>query len=444
MSTDSCPVTGHRGLPPGPRLPRLAQMVLVWGGRVSALRRWRARYGEMFTVREPVGGTVVVVSNPEHIRAVFAGDVEVFRAGEGNRVLATVLGERSVLVLDGAEHRDRRRLMLPAFHGEQVRRQQPMMREVITAELDRWPVGTAFPAHEQTRELTLEIILRTVLGVSEPERLDVLRRMLPPVVDLGPGLMLMVPFPLLRTVGPWRRYWEHKAKVDVLLNAEIRRRLDDPDLDRRQDVLSTLVRRYTAAGVPTQDGELRDQLITLLLAGHETTATALAWCVYLLARNPRAQGELHRSVDAGRTDYAAAVVTEALRVRPVIANVARRLREPSMVGGRLLPAGVAVLPSISLVHHDDRNHPDARVFRPERWLEPAGEQGMVFPFGGGPRRCLGAPFAVAELNLAVEEIGRRFEITPADGKPEKAKMRHITQVPARGALVRLAARHRSR
>ncbi|HET8640914.1 MAG TPA: cytochrome P450 [Pseudonocardiaceae bacterium] len=218
------------------------------------------------------------------------------------------------------------------------------------------------------------------------------------------------------------------------------RRQRDPELARRQDVLSTLVRRYAQVGAATQDGELRDQLITLLLAGHETTATALAWCLYLLARNPQAQRALHASLDAGRTDYAAAVVTEALRVRPVIANVARRLREPTVVGGRLLPAGVAVLPSISLVHLDDGNHPLARKFRPERWLEGAGEQGMVFPFGGGPRRCLGAPFAVAELNLAVAEIGRRFEIAPADGKPEKAKMRHITQVPARGALIRLTAR----
>lgn len=433
-------MTGQEQLPPGPRLPKLAQMVLVWGGRVSALRRWQARYGEMFTVREPVGGTVVVLSNPEHIRAVFASDVEVFRAGEGNRVLAEVLGHRSVLVLDGAEHRERRRLMMPAFHGEQARRQEPMMREVISAELDRWPVGTAFEAHELTRRLTLEIILRSVLGVSEPERLAVLRRMLPPVVDLGPLLMLMVPFPRLRGIGRWRRYWEHKAKVDALLEQEIGRRLDDPDLEHRQDVLSTLVRRYTQAGEATHDGELRDQLLTMLLAGHETTATALAWCLYLLARNPQAQRALQESVDAGRTDYAAAVVTEALRVRPVIANVARRLREPAVVGGRLLPAGVAVLPSICLVHLDDRNHPQARRFRPERWLDRDGEPGMALPFGGGPRRCLGAPFAVTELNLAVAEVGRRFDLQPADDRPERSKMRHVTQVPARGARIRVTRR----
>ena len=314
------------------------------------------------------------------------------------------------------------------------------MREVMAAELDRWPVGPVFAAHERTRELTLEIILRSVLGVSEPGRLDVLRRMLPPVVDLGPRLMLMVPYPWLRRFGRWRRYWEHKAKVDALLAEEITRRLDDPGLAERQDVLSTLVRRYREAGEAAQDGELRDQLITLLLAGHETTATALAWCLYLLARNPDAQRELQESMDAGRRDYAAAVVTEALRVRPVIANVARRLGAPAVVGGRLLPAGVAVLPSMSLVHHDERNHARAREFRPRRWLDGGHQQGMVFPFGGGPRRCLGAPFAVAELNLAVEEIGRRFHVMPADGNPEQARMRHVTQVPAEGARIRLAAR----
>jgi cytochrome P450 len=416
-------------------------MGLVWGNRALTLRRWHERYGEMFTVREPVVGQAVVLSNPEHIRTVFAGDVEVFRAGEGNRRLAMLLGKRSVLVLDGAEHREQRRLLMPAFHGEQVRWQEPMMREVIASELDRWPVGTVFPAHERTRELALEIILRTVVGVNEPDRLDVLRLMLPPIVNIGPKLMLMVPFPRLRRIGPWRRYSEHKVKVDALLTEEIGRRLADPDLARRQDVLSTLVRRYAETERAAQDGELRDQLITLLLAGHETSATALAWCLYLLARDPTTQQELHESVDAGRRDYAAAVVTEALRVRPVIVNVARRLGEPAVVGGRLLPAGITVQPSISLVHHDDRNHPQARQFRPKRWLggTPGEQHGMMFPFGGGPRRCLGAPFAVAELNIAIEEIARRFHVIPA-GRPESPKMRHVTQVPARGARIRLIAR----
>jgi cytochrome P450 family 135 len=450
-------------LPLGPRLPRLVQMVLIWGHTIPTLRRWHARYGDMFTVREPVGGTVVFLADPEHIRAVFggrpkggaepshtvgarpkggAGSVEVFLAGRGNAILAPVLGERSLLVLDGAEHRRRRRLMMPAFHGEQVRRQEAMMREAVGAELDRWPVGRRFAAHRYTRELTLEIILRTVLGVREPERLDRLRRMLPRVVDLGPLLMLMVPFPRLERIGPWRRYWEHKAKVDELLAEEIGRRRRDPNLAERQDVLSTLVRAYDEFGEAAEDGELRDQLITLLLAGHETTATALAWCLELLARNPAAQARLRESVDAGRADYAAAVVSEALRLRPVIANVARVLTEPVVVGGRLLPAGVVVAPSISLVHHDERVHPDARAFRPERWIgEQAAHQGMVLPFGGGPRRCVGAPFAVAELNLAVEEIIRRFRIRPVGARPEGTRVRHITQVPARGARIKLERRH---
>lgn len=443
MSTQSCPVSGTPidGLPPGPRLPRTVQSILIWGFRPAVQRSWRTRYGQMFTVRDRVVGDVVVLSDPELIRQVFAGDPKVFHAGAGNVALRPVLGKRSVLVIDGEQHRRRRRVMLPAFHGEQVRRQESLIREVVDAELDGWPTGTPFAAHPLATQLTLEVILRTVLGVREPARLQLARAALPVVADITPRIMLMWMVPALGRIGPWRRYWQRKRQADALLDQEIALRAADPQLAQRTDVLSTLVRAYQQAGEPTGDGDLREQLITLLIAGHETTATGLAWSLDLLAHNPLVQARLRESVDAGETEYLAASVTEALRVRPVVPNVARRLTEPVVLGGYRLPAGTVVLPSITLVHYSAAQHERPREFRPERWLgAAAARQGMMLPFGGGVRRCLGAPFAVAELSLALAAIVRRFTVTAAAPRPDRVRTRHVTLVPADGARIVLTPR----
>jgi cytochrome P450 family 135 len=424
-------------LPPGPRLPVAVQTWLLRVATPAFLRWCRSRYGDVFTVHDAVGGNQVFLADPEHIRTVFTGDPELMRAGEGNGILGPILGRRSVLLLDGAEHRERRRLMLPAFHGEPVRRQEPLIREVVTTALAGWPVGRAFAAHERTREVALEIILRVVLGTREPE----LRAALPRVVDLSPADLLMIAYPRLTAVGRWRRYWEHKALVHRLLDAEIERRCEDPEPAAREDVLSSLVRAYLAAGEPTDDGDLRDQLITLLLAGHETTATALAWALELLARNPSRQDELAGSVLAGSSEYANAVVTETLRIRPVISLVARHIHRPVRLGDVVVPGGVTLCPAIALVQADGGLHPEPDSFDPRRWLGPdAARQGMVLPFGGGVRRCLGAPFAVAELRVAVEEIVRRYQVHPVGRRPERVRMRHITAVPSRGARIRLTPR----
>jgi cytochrome P450 len=445
MSVQSRPAAHtESALPPGPRLPVFVQ---TWLLRIHPRRylRWcRARYGATFTVTDVVGGPHVFVTDPEHLKAVFAGSPAVLRAGEANAVLGPVLGHRSVLLLDGAEHRDRRRLMVPAFHGGQVWRQEALMREVVTAQLAGWPVGTPFRANERTRVIALEIILRVVLGVAEPQRLARLRAALPRVVDLHPADLLMITFPRLANVGRWRRYWEHKAVVDAMLDEEIALRRGDQRLAERDDVLSSLVAAYLDAGQPTDDGELRDQLITLLLAGHETTATALAWSLELLARNRAEQDRLAASVAAGSSDYAGAVVTEVLRLRPVIDFVGRRVAEPFPLRGHgAVRARTVICPAISLVHDDPAQHPQPRRFRPERWLGAGQAQGVVLPFGGGARRCLGAPFAVAELRVALEEIVRRYEVHPVGRRPERPRMRHITSVPSRGARIVITPRKRT-
>jgi len=438
MSVQSGPAVHSATLPPGPRLPVAVQTWLLRFHTQRYLRWCRARYGDTFTVRDAVGGPHVYLSDPEHIRSVFGGDPAVLRAGEANGVLGPVLGPRSVLLLDGAEHRERRRLMLPAFHGEQVRRQEALMREVVTGQIAGWPVGRPFRAHDRTRQIALEIILRVVLGAAG-DRVARLRAALPRIVDLTPADLMMITFPRLAGLGRWRRYWEHKAVVDAMLDEKIALRRADPRLAERDDVLSSLVRTYLDGGQPTDDGDLRDQLITLLLAGHETTATALAWTLELLARHRAEQDRLADSVASGSSAYAEAVVTEALRLRPVIDFVGRRLASPVQVGPWDIRARAVLCPAISLVHEDPAQHPEPRRFRPERWLG-GGQAGMVLPFGGGVRRCLGAPFAVAELRVAVEEIVRRYEVRPVGRRPERVRMRHITSVPARGARIVLAPR----
>ena len=433
------------GCPAGPRLPLFVQTWLLRTRPDRYLRWCRARYGAVFTVKDVVGGPHVFVTDPEHVRAVFAGDPATLRAGEANTVLGPVLGRRSVLLLDGAEHLQRRRLLLPAFHGEQVARQEALMRAVVAEQLAGWPVGVPLRAHERTRQIALEIILRVVLGVAEAGRVARLRAALPRVVDLRPADLLMITYPRLNRIGRWRRYWAHKAVVDAMLDAEIALRRNDPRLAERDDVLSSLVTAYLAAGQPTDDGELRDQLITLLLAGHETTATALAWSLELLARNQPEQERLAASVRtgaeaAGATGYSGAVVTEALRLRPVIEFVGRRVVEPFALPGHDVPARTVICPAIGLVHADPGQHPDPERFRPERWLGGGQAPGMVLPFGGGTRRCLGAPFAVAELRVALEEIVRRYRLHPVGRRPERPRMRHITAVPARGARIVLTPR----
>ncbi|HEY0640434.1 MAG TPA: cytochrome P450 [Pseudonocardiaceae bacterium] len=440
---DACPVaagatTGVPALPPGPRLPALVQTLLLRSRTPYFLAWCRRRLGDVFTVHDLVGGPQVFLADPAHIRAVFAADPDVLRAGEGNSILAPILGWRSVLLLDGAEHRERRRLMLPAFSAAQVRRQEDLLREVVAAGLAGWPVDRPFRCRRHAQDIALEIILRVMLGVREPVRSARLRAELPRIVEVSPFDLLATSFPALPTGGRRRRYVAHRERVLSLLDDEIALRRDDPALDERDDVLSSLVRAYAAAGRPTGDGDLRDQLLTLLVAGHETTATALAWTLELLSRDEDARRELAASVTAGSSAYSSAVVNEALRLRPVISLVARRLHAPVAVGEHVVPAGATLCPAIALVHADPAVHPEAARFRPGRWLD--GDPGLTLPFGGGNRRCLGAPFAVAELRVAVEEIARRFDVLPVGRRPERSRMRHITAVPARGARIRLRPR----
>ena len=409
-------------LPPGPAWPRAAQ-TLAWVTRPSPfLKRCRDRYGDAFTVTVGQEPPWVVLSDPAAVKEVFAGDPAIFHAGEGNEILRPVVGGRSVLLLDDAPHMQARRLLLPPFHGDKLKNFAGTMREVAEREVASWPDGD-LRVHERTQALTLEIIMRTIFGSDDPRLHEALRRMMDNVA--GPiGIALMV------AMGPRRleRSWIFRTQMDPveeLLFEVIEQRRAEGDLADRDDVLSMLL----DAGM--DDAEARDELMTLLTAGHETTATALAWAVERLVRHPEAWQGLRDGDEA----WADAVVKETLRLRPVIPIVIRMLKQDVEVAGMALPAGVAVVPCIWLVHRREDAYPDPHAFKPQRWLDRRPTTSTWFPFGGGVRRCIGAAFAEMEMRIALLAIAQRVDLRPARPEPERVMRRAITFTPNRGGAV---------
>jgi cytochrome P450 family 135 len=429
-------------LPPGPRGPAVYQSLRLMLRPVDYLEHCFRRYGDVFTLRFVGMGDLVYVADPETIKEVFTGDASVFRAGAANEVLEPVLGSRSVLLLDEEEHLRERRLLLPPFHGERVRRYRELVGEIAAAEIERWPRGRPFALRPRMQAITLEVIMRAVFGIQEGERLDRLRALLPRMLDHG-TIVVWMPF-LRRDLGPgspWRRFVRVRAEVDALLFDEIRRRREVADLEERDDVLSMLLQARNEDGEPMSEPELRDELITLLLAGHETTATGLAWAFERLTRNPRVMSRLVESLEDDDEAYLDAVAKETLRARPVVYDVARRLGAPATVKGWKLPAGAYVVPSITAVHLLQGIYDRAEEFRPERFLE--GDQPDAYswiPFGGGRRRCIGAAFATMEMKAVLAEVLARVEVRAPDPRPERIKLHNVTLVPAKGARVLVADR----
>jgi cytochrome P450 family 135 len=426
------------GLPPGPRIP-VAVQTAVWVARPwEFMERCAARYGDTFTFRLVGERPWVMVSHPDAVKEVFTGPPELLHAGEGNRVLLPLVGANSVLVLDDAAHKEQRRLLMPPFRGNHLASYADTMTAVAQAEIARWPRGEPVGLHPRMQRLTLEIILRTVFGLSQGERLDQLRarlvRMLTATTS-GPVFMLSSLSPRQIRAALTHRMLRG---IDRLLYDEIdERRRADP-LGERTDVLSTLLRARHENGEPLSDVEIRDELVTLLLAGHETTATALSWVVERIIRHPDYVRRLTEEVRAGDQTFCDAAVKETLRLRPVLSLVARRVKAPMTVGDVRLPAGVTVVPSIYLMHRRPDIYPDPKRFRPERFLERRAGTYTWIPFGGGVRRCLGAAFAEYEMRIVLRELFDRCAVRPADDRPEPVARRGITHSPGRGATVVLA------
>jgi cytochrome P450 len=385
--------TSASGLPPGPRLPRRLQTTGFFERHRPFMERCQARYGETFTVRLVDGENLVLTSSLEAVEQIFKGDPDVFRAGEGNRPLQAHTGETSVFQLDGAEHLKLRKLMLPSFHGQRIQRYEQMMTELAAAEVASWPLGEPLRLWPRMEAVTLDVIMRAVFGVQEGERFERLR-------------------PLLAR----RRL----KQADEILYDEIRRRRHAPDLADRDDIMSMLVEARSEDGDGLSDQQVRDQLVTLLLAGHETTATTLAWAIERLVRHPEALERLKEEASTGEESYLEAVVRETLRVRPVVDNVLRHLTAPAEVGGYLVPAGSNVTPSIYLVHRRADVYPEPDRFLPERFLDRAPGTYTWIPFGGGTRRCLGASFALFESRKLLKAIIARVRLRPVRTPGERA------------------------
>jgi cytochrome P450 len=415
-----------------------------WSRFVRACRR---RYGKVFTIRAAMAPPMVYLSDPAEIKRVFAGDPGVFHAGEANAMLAGLLGDSSVLVIDDDVHRDRRRLMLPPFRRDAVARQAELMAEIAATNIAGWPVGRPFAVAPKMSEITLEVILRTVIGASDPARLAALRAVMPKLLNVGPWASLAISRPALQRRRPWRAFWERMQEADELLFAEIAERRADPNLAERTDVLAMLVRATDDDGGSLSDCELRDQLMTLLVAGHDTTATALSWALERLIRHPAILDKAVQAADAGDAagdEYLDALAKETLRIRPVVPDVGRILKGSVELAGYRLPAGVMVVPGIGLVHSDSEVYPDAERFDPDRMVGATLSPTTWFPFGGGNRRCLGATFAMVEMRVVLREILRRVELAATTAPGETQRVKHVIMVPRNGGRIRVLAHRQVR
>jgi cytochrome P450 family 135 len=398
------------------------------------------RFGDIFTVRFPFFGRIVYVARPDLVKAVFTGSPADFHAGEANAtVLEPALGPNSVLTLDDEPHLRQRKLLLPPFHGERVERYGELIIEMTRREMESWPVGGPFAMRPHTQRITLAVIMRAVFGVHDEARLERFERL---IEEFARRVGVITSFPLLRrNLGPgspWPSFLRSRAALDEFIYEEIRLRRAEPGHEERDDVLSLLMGARDEDGEPMSDQELRDEMVTVLGAGHETTATGLAWAVERLVRNPAALAKLRDSLAAGDEEYLNATVKETLRARPVIVDVARKLKAPATIGGYELPAGQFVLPAIAALHYRADLFPGPEQFRPERFLEGKADNYAWIPFGGGIRRCIGAAFAEYEMRTILREFVERAELRPVTQEPERVKVRNITLAPAKGTRVILA------
>ena len=437
------------GLPTPPmiRLPRLAQVIWFSQRQGSFVFRSRRKHGEVFRFHGVIRGRPVVTSHPDHVRSLFTAKPEEAPSLTAESPLRPIVGPNSVLTALGARHMRQRKLLLPPFHGEAIEQYARMISDAAEREIDTWPVGRAFALAPRMQAITLDVIMAGIFGIEgrpargTPERAlrTVTRRLVNastwPVAQVAELMNLGRDEP----VGFTRA---GLAMLDRPTYAVIAKRRQEPDLESRRDILSMLLQARTEEGEALTDRELRDELLTLVLAGHETTANSLAWTWERLLRTPAAHDRLREAVRSGEgaEEYVEATITEGMRVRPVIPMVGRRVTVPWRLGDYAVPAGTPISMSILLLHHREDVYPDPYGFRPERWLGRKPGTYEWIPFGGGIRRCLGATLAMAEQRVVLEAMARRLDLEAPDQKPERTVHRNVTMIPARGARAIVRAR----
>jgi cytochrome P450 len=427
-------------LPPGPKAPRSVQTLAWWTRSIPLFERCRARYGKRFTLRLLQTPPFVHLSDPDEVKEVFTAPPEVLHPGEGARILEPVVGANSVILLDERAHLSQRKLMLPAFHGARMDALTGLLEEVTERGVASWPLGEPVALHPRLQSLTLEVILRAVFGLDPGARLDALRDRLTGILEMGARPASMLPF--LQRGRTWEEFERRRDEVDRLLFELIDERRAAGNGEARDDVLAMLLAARHEDGSPMSKQELRDELMTLLVAGHETTASELAWAFERLGRTPQVARRLAAEIDYGDGDaYLTATVQETLRRRPVLPNAAPRLVKQSVeIGGFRYPEGVCLAANSYLIHHDPAIHRDPYGFRPERFLnEPPGTYTWI-PFGGGRRRCLGASFAMLEMKVVLRAVLARADVESGPGAAEGSRRRSITLSPRQSAVAVLRAR----
>ena len=416
-------------LPPGPRWPVAVQGAAYIASRRRFLHALGKRYGSAFTVKLPFFGPTVMISDPAVVKQFFQTRTDVVRNVEPN--LDLVLGHGSTFGLQDEEHRRRRKLLVPPFHGKRMRAYEGLVEEETLKEVATWPEGREFPVLPSTNRITLNVILRAVFG-AEGSEFDALREVMPPLVALGSQLVFM-PF-LHRDLGrwsPWGRFLGLRREFDVIVGSLIDRVAADPNLEQRDDVLSLLLQARYEDGTAMSRSDLADELFTLLAAGHETTATQLAWAVERLRRHPDVLSRLVDEVDSGGSDLLQATINEVQRNRPVIDGAARQVIAPEMpLGQWVIPRGYTVQVDIPLTH--ENAYPDPDRFDPDRFLTESPDMYSWVPFGGGTRRCLGAAFANMEMNVVLRTLLREFRFVPTTSRPERLHSRGVAFAPSQG------------
>ncbi len=436
------PAAATRGLPPGPKPPVALQTLAMRTRQRPYLERARRRYGQMFSIKVVGLGTTVIISDPELIKQAFRADPTVLHAGTGSP-LRTVLGEHSLLSIDEDQHMQQRKLLLPPFKGQRMKSYESLIAEIAAEEIDRWPEGVEFETTRSMQRITLRAILRAVFG-AEGAQLHELEELLPAWTVMGTRLVL-TPW-LQHDLGrfsPWRKFMRMRARIDEILAQMIAAAKADPHLEDRADVLALMVQASHEDGSPMSNAEICDQLVTMLVAGHETTANTLAWAVERLRRHPEVLDRLVEEADEGGKALREATIREVQRMRPVIAFAGRIVRKPYEIGGYDMPLGTRMLLAACLTHFDPELFPHPDRFDPDRFLDTVPDTYSWIPFGGGIRRCIGATFAHMELDVVLRVMLERVQLLPTTDSDEPWAFRGIVWAAGRDGRARIVHRRRS-
>ena len=426
-------------LPPGPRLPRAAQGALALTDRRIALQMLRRIYGSAFTIDLPIFGQLVVISDPNHMRQLFRAAPDVADTTDAN--LGRVMGSNSMFAMMGDRHRAQRKLLTPSFNGRRLAAYESIIEREALDEFALWPEHQTFATLPSMMRITLNVILRAVFG-ADGQEFERLREILPPGISLGSTLAL-VPVPQWDwgRWSPWGRFFQYRREYDAIVDRLIEKARADPGLRDRDDMLALMLQSRHENGSPMSHDEIADELITMLAAGHETTATTLAWAVERLQRHPQLLDRLVADIDTGSEDLLNATIFEVLRTRPVIDTTFRQVKAPTVqIGPWTLPEGTTIAASIGLLHSDEAVFHDAHRFDPDRFVSRRPHPAEWIPYGGGVRRCIGAAFATMEIRIVLRTLLRNHTISPSNARDEGRKSRAVALAPSRGAMVRVCRR----